>query len=74
MVQAYFLVFLGGGIGAALRHGVNIGAARLLGIGFAYGTLTVNLFGSLLMGLIVSQAKTRAHELPERAGSKEPTI
>lgn len=52
-MQAYLLVFFGGGIGAALRHGVNIGAARLLGMGFPYGTLTVNIFGSLLMGLIV---------------------
>jgi fluoride exporter len=53
MVHAYFLVFLGGGIGAALRHGVNVGAARLMGIGFPYGTLTVNIIGSLLMGLII---------------------
>jgi CrcB protein len=52
--MAYLLVFLGGGIGAALRHGVNVGAARLLGTGFPYGTLTVNVVGSLLMGLLVA--------------------
>jgi CrcB protein len=52
--MAYLLVFLGGGVGAALRHGVNVGAARLLGTGFPYGTLTVNVVGSLLMGLLVA--------------------
>jgi CrcB protein len=52
--MAYLLVFLGGGIGAALRHGVNVGAARLLGTAFPYGTLTVNVVGSLLMGLLVA--------------------
>lgn len=46
------LVFLGGGIGSALRHGVNLFAARILGTAFPYGTLTVNLVGSLAMGLI----------------------
>ena len=48
----YLIVFLGAGIGGALRHGVNIGAARLWGFGFPYGTLIVNLVGSFLMGLL----------------------
>ncbi len=50
--MGYVIVFLGGGIGSALRHGVNQLAARLLGVGFPYVTLTVNVVGSLLMGLI----------------------
>lgn len=49
--MSYLVVFLGGGIGAALRHGVNLGAARWLGTHFPYGTLTVNVVGSLVMGL-----------------------
>jgi fluoride exporter len=53
MVQTYLLVFVGGGIGSALRHGVNVGAARLFGMGFPYGTLIVNIAGSLAMGLII---------------------
>ena len=32
--MAYLIVFLGGGFGAAMRHGVNLAAARLLGTGF----------------------------------------
>lgn len=51
--MAYLIVFLGAGFGGALRHGVNILAARLLGVGFPYGTLTVNIVGSLAMGLII---------------------
>jgi CrcB protein len=51
--MSYVLVFLGAGLGGALRHGVNVAAARLWGIEFPFGTLTVNVVGSLAMGLIV---------------------
>jgi CrcB protein len=52
--MVYLIVFLGGGIGAALRHGVNVAAARVAGTAFPYGTLTVNVVGSLAMGLIAA--------------------
>ena len=48
----YLIVFVGAGIGGALRHGVNVGAARLFGFGFPYGTFAVNIIGSFLMGLL----------------------
>ena len=48
----YFIVFLGAGIGGALRHGVNVGTAKLFGYGFPYGTLIVNVAGSFLMGVL----------------------
>jgi CrcB protein len=50
--MGYAIVFLGGGLGAALRHGINLGALRWFGAGFPFGTLIVNVTGSLIMGLI----------------------
>jgi CrcB protein len=52
-MDAFLIVFLGAGMGGAMRHGVNISAARLLGVGFPYGTLIVNVVGSLVMGILV---------------------
>ena len=49
--MGFLIVFLGAGIGGALRHGVNLAAARLLGYNFPFGTLIVNLAGSFLMGM-----------------------
>ena len=47
----YLIVFIGAGIGGALRHGVNVAATRYFGFGFPYGTLVVNIAGSFVMGL-----------------------
>lgn len=51
----FLLVFVGGGIGSALRHGVNVMSLRLLGVQFQYpvGTFFINVLGSFLMGLAV---------------------
>jgi CrcB protein len=51
-MYAYLVVFLGAGIGGAMRHGVNVAAAALFGPGFPFGTLCVNIAGSLVMGLL----------------------
>jgi fluoride exporter len=51
-VKSFAVVFLGAGIGGALRHGVNFAALRLLGPGFPHATITVNIVGSLIMGLL----------------------
>ncbi len=48
----YLLVFIGGGLGASLRHAVNQLCARLFGTGFPLGTFVINVTGSLVMGLI----------------------
>lgn len=47
-------VALGGAIGSAARHGVNVSSARLLGSGLPFGTLIVNVLGSFLMGLLMA--------------------
>ena len=51
MVAAW-LVFLGGGLGALLRHAVNRLAFALWGASFPAGTMIVNVAGSLVMGLL----------------------
>lgn len=48
----YLLVFIGGGIGASLRHTINVFCARCMGMGFPYGTFIINITGSVAMGLI----------------------
>jgi fluoride exporter len=48
----YLVVFIGAGVGGAVRHGVNIWSARLLGTHFPSGTLIINVAGSLAMGLV----------------------
>lgn len=50
--MAVLLVFLGAGLGGVMRHGVNMAAMRLLGTGFPYGTLIVNIAGCFCMGLV----------------------
>ncbi|MDO8397876.1 MAG: fluoride efflux transporter CrcB [Bradyrhizobium sp.] len=51
-VKSYLLVFVGGGLGASLRHAVNMISARGLGTAFPWGTFIINISGSLVMGLI----------------------
>jgi CrcB protein len=63
--MGYLVVFLGGGIGAALRHGINLAVARFVGGGFPYGTLLINVVGSLVMGLIVEYLALKSG-LPQR--------
>jgi CrcB protein len=48
----FIVVFIGGGLGAALRHGVNLVSARLFGTAFPWHTLIENVTGSLVMGLL----------------------
>src|SRR3984893_12083920 len=46
------LVFIGGGIGAAMRHSINVVFLRWLGTSFPFHTLFENVSGSLIMGLL----------------------
>jgi fluoride exporter len=46
-------VALGGAIGASLRYLSNVGAMRLFGPGFPYGTMFVNVVGSFAMGVLL---------------------
>lgn len=48
-----FLVAVGGAIGASLRHLVNLGALRLAGPNFPWGTMAINIVGSFAMGVFI---------------------
>ena len=48
----YVLVFVGGGLGATLRHVINMTCARCMGAAFPWGTFIINTTGSTVMGLI----------------------
>jgi fluoride exporter len=50
----YLIVFIGGGIGASLRHFFNLVFARVLGTEFPYATLFENVSGSIVMGCLVA--------------------
>jgi CrcB protein len=49
-------VAAGGAVGAVARYLVMSGVGVLLGSGFPYATLTVNVVGSFILGVIVESA------------------
>jgi len=51
-MRQWLAIAAGGAIGALLRYWVSTGTHALLGRGFPYGTFTVNVLGSLLMGFL----------------------
>ncbi len=53
MIATLFQVALGGAIGASLRYLSGVAAIRVFGPGFPWGTLFVNVAGSVLMGVLV---------------------
>lgn len=50
MFQAV-LVAVGGAIGSLLRYYVGLGSLRLMGPGFPWGTLVVNVVGCFIIGV-----------------------
>jgi len=58
------LVVVGGGIGAGIRQLTNVAALRLVGPNYPWGTMVINIVGSLVMGLFIAT-------LARRGGSNE---
>jgi CrcB protein len=52
-MNSLFPVMIGGAIGAGARHLVGQAVLARFGPAFPWGTLTINIVGSLLMGLLV---------------------
>jgi CrcB protein len=59
------LIGLGGFFGANLRYVVQVWSAGRWGSGFPYGTLLVNVTGSLCLGFIVTLATQRIAMSPD---------
>ena len=57
--SALVAVTLGGGLGAALRYIVSGAVYRIAGTDFPYGTLAVNLLGSLFLGWLMEASEMR---------------
>ena len=55
----YVLVFLGGGIGAALRYWMQGVVYGKTGADFPYGTLAVNVLGCLVIGFLMVSLEER---------------
>ena len=53
MIQTLAYVALGGAVGASARYLAGVAAIRVMGPGFPWGTLTVNVVGSFVMGAVV---------------------
>lgn len=52
MMRQIVLIACGGAVGALLRFGLSNGVAAVLGRAFPYGTLLVNVLGSLGIGML----------------------
>ncbi|MEM5495244.1 fluoride efflux transporter CrcB [Hoeflea sp. AS16] len=59
-MNALVLVFIGGGLGAVSRHLSAMAVTRAAGAGFPWGTLLVNIAGSLAMGLLIAWLARRS--------------
>ena len=51
-MQGILLIFIGAGIGGVLRNVVGMAAVRMFGAGFPYGTMAINVAGSLAIGIV----------------------
>ncbi|EPX86904.1 fluoride efflux transporter CrcB [Salipiger mucosus] len=53
MTLTLLQVAVGGALGASSRYLAGVGMTRLMGRDFPWGTLTVNILGSFMMGVLV---------------------
>jgi len=56
------IVFLGGGLGAALRYLINQAMVRLVDIEFPLGIMAINISGSVIMGFAAGYFTFKAGE------------
>ena len=52
-MSMFLAIAAGGAVGAVARHLLTSQVGHLLGLGFPYGTLIVNVLGSMILGALV---------------------
>ncbi len=67
-MQMIVMIGLGGALGAIARHLMTYRVAQFFGSSFPYGTLSVNILGSFIMGLVVPYLAERFQLSPEFRG------
>ena len=50
----WIVVGLGGAVGAMMRYRISLHMSHIVGDGFPWGTLVVNVIGCLVLGLLVA--------------------
>lgn len=60
----YVLIFLGGGLGSALRYWMQGVVYSRTGTEFPYGTMVVNVLGCLVIGLLMISLEERFFAVP----------
>jgi fluoride exporter len=64
-MRLLILATIGGALGSAARHLVNVGMSRAFGASYPWSTLAVNVVGSFLMGFLVDMILRRFGGSPE---------
>ncbi len=65
-LQLIVAVALGGAVGSVARYLAGVGAGRIFGVDFPWGTLLINIAGSFLIGVFVESFALR-WDLPQAA-------
>ena len=65
-MNPYLLVFIGGGLGSAVRLGIGTFLNRYLQSTFPYGTLCVNIIASFILGILTASLLFRLHAQGEQ--------
>ncbi len=59
ILKNYLFVFLGGGLGAALRYWLSGIIPRFAGTNFPFGIFTINIIGCFLIGFLMTAFEDR---------------
>lgn len=65
VLHTYFIIACGGAIGASLRYLLTTQSIKLLGKGFPFGTLAVNVIGSFALGCLYIWIEQEQREISQ---------